>query len=230
MCLYVCLLFICLTTDSLITVINLWLWLYLNLLICSMLTTLVTQICCGHYFFLCHHCLNHDNNWRFHGCACTCLCTRFKTSQFSAHKPQCVVCTGEGAIQFVWHISQVNMILANRGHFNLTSICVLPLLPARPSQSKYMELKSSLLQRYGMVPNQCAWDLLAICDLWDWLSSAVMDNMLRLLGSETPHFILPFLFEKSLPLPTHYTLFSHTVDGLRAFTCQANCLMADFGD
>lgn len=86
---------------------------------------------------------------------------------------------------------------------------LMGLLRDPPAANKYAALKAELLQRFQLSDMERADRLLSMTGLGDSMPSALMENMLALLGGGDCAFLFTHLFLRQLPPPVRTALAIH---------------------
>ena len=105
-----------------------------------------------------------------------------------------------------------------------TAQCLLDLLSNPPAATKYTAIKQHLLSTFALSETDRAAKLLNMPPLGDRKPSALMDEMLVLLGNHQACFIFKHLFLQHMPDDIRITLASEQTDDLRRLAQKADAL------
>jgi hypothetical protein len=107
-----------------------------------------------------------------------------------------------------------------------TATRLLDLINNPPRADKYGELKDRLVSTFSPSKRECASRLLHMRPLGDSKPSALMDEMLALLGDHPPCFLFEQLFLERLPEDIRAQLVDATIDDHRELAKRADALWA----
>ena len=105
-----------------------------------------------------------------------------------------------------------------------TATRVLDLISQPPTQNKYKALKDRLNDTFGLNKRERASRLLHFRELGDTKPSALMDEMLALLGDHPPCFLFEQLFLERLPEDIRMQLVDAQFDDCRKLAKHADAL------
>lgn len=106
-----------------------------------------------------------------------------------------------------------------------TASRLIDLLEQPPHEDKYAAIKERLLTTFTLTPSQRAQQLLHMPTLGDRLPTALMDEMLALLGSEEPCFLFKELFLEKMPAAVRTGLAGKDFPCARVLAQQADALL-----
>ena len=107
-----------------------------------------------------------------------------------------------------------------------TAARLLDLISHPPAEDKYQALKSRLLDTFGLSKGERASRLLHIRPLGDSKPSALMDEMLALLGDHPPCLLFEQLFLERLPEDIRAQLVDAKIEDHRELARRADALWA----
>lgn len=105
-----------------------------------------------------------------------------------------------------------------------TATRLLDLLDQPPDVNKYQSIKHRLLTTFSLTCSQRASALLDMAPLGDRIPSALMDEMLALLGDHTPCFLFRELFLRHMPAEVRTGLAGKDFETNRDLAQQADAL------
>lgn len=98
----------------------------------------------------------------------------------------------------------------------------MPFLTNFCSPHDYAELKTLLLETFGLSDDERARSFTSITELGDRCPSEIMDWMLLLHDLEEQNFILHHAFKKLLPQAVHHTLAAFPATNPRTWAWEAD--------
>lgn len=107
-----------------------------------------------------------------------------------------------------------------------TATRLLDLISQPPVQNKYQALKNRLIETFGLSKRERASRLLHFRELGDTKPSALMDEMLAVLGDHPPCLLFEQLFLERLPEDIRVQLVDAQIDGCRQLAKHADALWA----
>lgn len=105
-----------------------------------------------------------------------------------------------------------------------TATRLLDLVSRPPSENKYEQLKARLLETFGLSRRERASRLLHFRQLGDSKPSALMDEMLALLGNHSPCLLFEQLFLERLPEDIRIQLVDAKIEDYRELAKRADAL------
>lgn len=105
-----------------------------------------------------------------------------------------------------------------------TALRIPDLLEDPPAENKYNSIKNRLIGTFGLSETERAARLLSFSELGDRKPSALMDEMLALLGNHQPCFLFNYLFLRHLPENLRTQLASRTFNSPRELAETADVL------